>query len=158
MAKTGRKRNGGLRAMEMPKRTSRGGENIGQFFQGRCQGSEITSKGVEYGIVVNPESAEPSISPQNCTASGKAHVKSYSANALTAPRVLLSLAGRGHDLDCKEFDDGNCAIARPINTAGSDTYSVAVSMPARRFTERLPLLRESLKTCRGDVELAAGAL
>ena len=116
--------------------------------------------------------------PLHCTASGKAHLaamsrqeaeallsaplKAYTANTLTDPRALLRLAGKAHEgdfyLDCEEFDDGICAIALPINTAGSDNYSVAVSMPASRFKERLPLLRESLKTCRRDMELNAGAL
>ena len=116
--------------------------------------------------------------PLHCTASGKAHIsamtraeaeallspplKSFTPRTLTDPRILLKLAGNAHEgefhLDQEEFDEGICAIALPVNTAGPDNYAVAVSMPATRFRSRLPQLREALKTCQRDMEAAAGAV
>jgi IclR family acetate operon transcriptional repressor len=116
--------------------------------------------------------------PLHCTASGKAHVsamtddeakalltpplKGYTARTLTDSRTLLRLAGTAHEgefhFDQEEFDEGICAIALPINTAGPDNYAVAVSMPATRFKSRLPQLRAALKTCQREMEAAAGAV
>jgi DNA-binding IclR family transcriptional regulator len=116
--------------------------------------------------------------PLHCTASGKAHVsamthdeakallipplKGYTARTLTDSRALLRLAGTAHEcefhIDQEEFDEGICAIALPINTAGPDNYAVAVSMPATRFKTRLPQLRAALRTCQREMEAAAGAV
>ena len=116
--------------------------------------------------------------PLHSTASGKAHIcamtreeaerllspslKAYTSRTITDPRQLLRLAGKAHEgefhLDREEYDDGICAIALPINTATSENYAVAVSMPANRFTERLPLLREALKICQREMEAVAGVV
>ena len=116
--------------------------------------------------------------PLHCTASGKAHLsamskveadhwlaaplKTFTKQTMTDPTRLLRLAETAHlgefHLDQEEFDVGICAVALPINTPGLDNYAVAVSMPANRFKERLPLLREALKTCQKEMETVVGAI
>ncbi len=116
--------------------------------------------------------------PLHATASGKAHIsamskpeaehmvaeplKAFTGKTVTASKDLVRLAGTAHEgdffFDYEEYDDGICALALPINTAGPDNYAVAVSMPANRFQERLPLLREALLKCRKGMEAVAGAV
>jgi 4-hydroxyphenylpyruvate dioxygenase len=49
-----------------------------------------------------------------------------------------------------------CAIALPVQTLSLDNYALALSMPSRRFQDRLPLLREALAQAKRSIETAAG--
>lgn len=116
--------------------------------------------------------------PLHATASGKAHLMAmskgeaeqllveplhaFTARTMTSVPKLLKLAdtlaeaGFGYDHD--EFDDGVSALALPIQTAGSDNYAIAVSMPSKRFADRLPMLREALRRAQHGIERALGVM
>jgi DNA-binding IclR family transcriptional regulator len=114
--------------------------------------------------------------PLHATASGKAHVmamdrqkllelltgslRAYTRNTNTSVEELVKLANSAAQsefaYDREEYEDGVCAIALPIQTLSSDNYALALSMPAKRFQDRLPLLRETLRQAQLAIELAAG--
>lgn len=58
--------------------------------------------------------------------------------------------------DHEEYEEGVCAIALPVQTLSLDNYALALSMPSRRFQDRLPLLREALAQAKRAIEAAAG--
>jgi IclR family transcriptional regulator, acetate operon repressor len=114
--------------------------------------------------------------PLHATASGKAHVmamprealmqllsgalKAHTRNTVTSVEKLLALADTVSDgdfaYDHEEYEEGVCAIALPVQTLSLDNYALALSMPARRFQDRLPLLREALAQAKRAIEAAAG--
>jgi IclR family transcriptional regulator, acetate operon repressor len=116
--------------------------------------------------------------PLHATASGKAHLMSmtkreaegilqtplhaHTAQTLTSLQKLMRFAETLEDdefgVDHEEFDDGVCALALPIRTPGSDNYAIAVSMPSRRFKERMPELREALRRAQKGIESALGVI
>ena len=114
--------------------------------------------------------------PLHATASGKAHLmampreqalgllagelKRHTHGTITSAEVLAKLAGRGpagdFAYDRQEYEEGVCAIALPVQTLSGDNYAIALSMPTSRFQDRLPLLREALRSCQRGIEGAAG--
>jgi IclR family transcriptional regulator, acetate operon repressor len=77
--------------------------------------------------------------------------------AALAKRINAIVKGDfGYDKD--EYEEGICAIALPIPTIGSENYAVAISMPSKRFTERLPQLREALRMAQRSIETALGTI
>lgn len=114
--------------------------------------------------------------PLHATASGKCHLmnmtraealtllqgplKAFTSHTITSVSQLAkfaeSIADSEFGYDREEYDDGVSAIALPIQTFGTDNYAVAVSMPSKRFAERLPQLRESLRMAQRGIEDAIG--
>ncbi|MFO1033273.1 MAG: IclR family transcriptional regulator [Hyphomicrobiales bacterium] len=114
--------------------------------------------------------------PLHATASGKAHLmnmareeaerlmaeplRAFTSHTVTSAQQILKLAGTlpegAFGYDREEFDEGVCAIALPIQTHGSDNYAIALSMPSKRFSDRLPVLREALRLAQRRIELALG--
>jgi DNA-binding IclR family transcriptional regulator len=115
--------------------------------------------------------------PLHATASGKAHLmampraeaealltaqplRAYTPHTITSVPQLVAFAGTidegGFGYDREEYDEGVCAIALPIRSLGSDNYAVALSMPNKRFAERLPELREALRLAQRGIEAALG--
>jgi IclR family transcriptional regulator, acetate operon repressor len=114
--------------------------------------------------------------PLHATASGKCHMmnmspseaesllqeplKAFTSHTITARPALLkfadTLANADFAYDREEYDDGICAIALPIQTFSSDNYALAISMPSKRFTERLPELRAALRLAQRSIETALG--
>ncbi len=114
--------------------------------------------------------------PLHATASGKCHLmnmprgeaeyllqaplKAFTSYTLTSVPKLLrfadTLADAEFGYDREEYDEGICAIALPIQTYAADNYALAVSMPSRRFPERLPELRNSLRIAQRGIESALG--
>lgn len=119
--------------------------------------------------------------PLHATASGKAHLmqltreqalallpqelRRHTRATVTAVEELVMFAGQGlgsegpggaFAYDREEYEEGVCAIALPVRSLLSDNYAIALSMPASRFEERLPLLQDALKQCQRSIEAAAG--
>jgi len=114
--------------------------------------------------------------PLHATASGKAHVmamdrqrlletltgtlRAHTRNTNTSVEDLVKLADTAMQgefaFDREEYEEGVCAIALPIQTLSSDNYALALSMPTKRFQDRLPLLREALRQAQRAIEMAAG--
>lgn len=116
--------------------------------------------------------------PLHATASGKCHLmnmgreeaarlleeplKPYTSHTITSVPTLMKFAGTLADAefgyDREEYDDGICALALPIQTPASDNYALAVSMPAKRFAERLPDLRGALRQAQRGIEEMLGVI
>jgi IclR family transcriptional regulator, acetate operon repressor len=81
--------------------------------------------------------------PLATTASGRAHMASEN---------------RINDFfyDHEDYEEGVCAIAMTLRTLKNENYAVAISMPAKRFKERLPFLRERLSHCHRNLRHVAG--
>jgi DNA-binding IclR family transcriptional regulator len=114
--------------------------------------------------------------PLHATASGKAHLmnmsreeaerlvheplRAFTSQTITSAQQILKFADSAADAafgyDREEYDEGVCAIALPIQTHGSDNYAIALSMPSKRFADRLPQLRESLRQAQRGIELSLG--
>ena len=114
--------------------------------------------------------------PLHATASGKCHLmnmtrgyaarllqeplKAYTSHTVTSVPQLLKMADTFAEAefgyDREEYDDGVSALALPIQTFGSDNYAVAVSMPSKRFADRLPELRSALRLAQRGIEMALG--
>lgn len=114
--------------------------------------------------------------PLHATASGKCHLMNlsrgeaalllseplhaFTPNTVTISANLLKIANTVSEdnfgYDREEYDDGVSAIALPIRSFTSDNYAVAISTPSKRFEERLPLLRESLRVAQRSIERALG--
>jgi IclR family transcriptional regulator, acetate operon repressor len=114
--------------------------------------------------------------PLHATASGKAHLmvlsreaveallprelQRFTRNTLTSGPELIKFAGTSAGAefayDREEYEEGVHAIALPIQTLSMDNYAVAVSMPTKRFEERLPLLRDALRQCQRSAQAALG--
>lgn len=114
--------------------------------------------------------------PLHATASGKCHLmnmsraevlrtlkeplKAFTPQTLTSVSALIKFADTAahaeFGYDREEFDDGICALALPIQTPTSDNYALAVSMPAKRFADRLPELRSALRLAQRGIENTLG--
>jgi DNA-binding IclR family transcriptional regulator len=114
--------------------------------------------------------------PLHATASGKCHLmnmgikeaerllqvplKAFTSHTITSAPTLLkfadSMADAEFGYDREEYDDGISALALPIQTITSDNYALAVSMPSKRFAERLPDLRAALRQAQRSIENALG--
>lgn len=114
--------------------------------------------------------------PLHATASGKCHLMNmsraeattlmreplriFTANTMTSIDQITKFADtaleREFGYDREEYDDGVSAIALPIQTFGTDNYAIAISMPSKRFAERLPQLREALRLAQRGIEDALG--
>ncbi len=118
--------------------------------------------------------------PLHCTANGKAallclpvaaRLAALGGMAASLPRrtartqtsVAALLAeleevarGDGVAIDIEETYDGVCAAAIGISDGLGTAYSIAVIVPASRFTSSLPRLRTALVACRRAVQESAG--
>jgi DNA-binding IclR family transcriptional regulator len=84
---------------------------------------------------------------------------SQTTTSMTKLKKRVCAIERGEfGYDREEYEEGVCAIALPIPTPGSENYAVAVSMPSKRFAERLPQLRESLRKAQRGIESALGTI
>ncbi len=115
--------------------------------------------------------------PLHATASGKCHLANmprhealallqqplhaFTGQTITVADQLektIDLIDAGEfGYDREEYEDGICAIALPIHTFGASNYAIALSMPTKRFAERLPLLREALRSMQHGIEKSLGA-
>lgn len=62
----------------------------------------------------------------------------------------------GFSYDHQEHALGVCAVGVPIAIAGAPPHAVSVVVPASRFEERLPSLKEALTECRRSILEAFG--
>lgn len=114
--------------------------------------------------------------PLHATASGKCHLMNmprdealaslqqplpaFTGQTVTSTdqleKTINKIASGEFGYDREEYEEGICAIALPIHTFGASNYAIALSMPAKRFTERLPLLRDALRTVQHGIEKSLG--
>lgn len=66
----------------------------------------------------------------------------------------------GFSYDREEHAQGVCAVGMPIRGAGLGPHAVSVVVPASRFEQRLPELRQALVDCKASMEavLCSGAI
>lgn len=114
--------------------------------------------------------------PLHATASGKCHLMNlprhealallqqplhaFTDQTITSTdqleKTVDQIAAGEFGYDREEYEDGICAIALPIHTFGANNYAIALSMPTKRFAERLPMLREALRTVQHGIEKSLG--
>ncbi|PDT03249.1 hypothetical protein CO666_16920 [Rhizobium chutanense] len=80
---------------------------------------------------------------------------------LTNLRSLLSelenVRTEGFSYDREEHAPGVCAVGMPIRVPGMPPHAISVVVPASRYEQRLPVLKEALRECQAAMESALTA-